>query len=1488
MTTAHHALAPPDYDENKTTWREYKKEIDVWSSLTSLPKEKHGPALWMALKGKAKDAVKEMEIKDIKVDNGLEVMIEKLDALFKTDENQAAYLAYRDFENLLRPPEMSFQEFVIKFEASNGEIKRYQMVLPDGVLAYRFLHSANLKDEEIKLCRATISSFTYDEMKRKVLSLYGDKVQASSEGLHIKKEEVFYNQQSNRPQNRWNDQHRPAYDSRGGGEQYRTPYDSRGGNDQHRSAYDSDLSKSYDKSNRNWNRGGGGNRRGGSDQTRRGGRDHFAIQKKRNPNGANGKPKQCGICSSTYHFARDCPESQEESASNSNNIGFVQQEESAPTNLDEVITLFQDTVDNNDSLKWFLGETIGCAVVDSGCSKTVAGSKWVQCFLESLDSDDLSKIHTKASNEVFKFGKGESIRSKGKIIIPVQFGTRKATIESDIVEADVPLLLSKEALKKAETVLDFNNDTALMFGEKQTLIATESGHYAIPLSITQERDAEEEQITLIVSASEKVDNDDLIVPYKLAAKLHRQFCHCSANKLIKLIKDSKRWPEDETSDIIREVRNITDSCNICKQYKKSPPTPIVCISLSSYFNEAVAMDLFEIQGKNVLHLIDMFSRYSAACVRSSKKQDEIADGIMKVWISYFGKPIKFLADNGGEFANETYTDMCAAFGIEKLKTSAESPWSNGLAERHNGVLKVSTMKTMEETGCTVHTGVAWAVSAKNTLDNNFGYSSNMIVFGRNPGFPSVLSDNIAALTAENLSEIVEENMKTMHAARKAFIEAESSEKIKRALSHNIRTSCEENYGNGEKVFFKRDDSRRWYGPATVIGQDGKQVMVKNGGQVIRVHKARLNRVGEELLLDQSHENNATGIDTNSNQINDENHNQHTEELIHCEIIEAENANKEDKEQQNNIDQISDNSEDQNPNQNNETNEINATKQIENPKQSNKLVHPKVKTHILYKVGNDENWMRGFVYSRAGKINGKYESHFNIQNDDNKIIPYDFNNVQWEPVPSEVLITTRDNDAIMTAKHKEIENWKKNDVFEEVPFDNQNTITTRWVITTKEKDSIMITKARLVARGFEDQGTDKGKVDSPTCSKESLALILSILSMKKWQCQAIDIKTAFLQGKRLDRDVYLKPPKEFQSQGIVWKLKKAVYGLNEASRAWYDRVKTEFEKLGLTKSKFDEALFYKKSCEKLIGSIAIHVDDFIYGGNQQFMEIITKIKNIFEVGTESASPMKFIGMNIEQNDDQTTSIHQKDYIRDLKFEQTKLPGDKYRNLTAEEQRVFRGIVGQLNWIASRTDPTIAYDVCILSTKLQQATVIDYQYAVKVVKKAMEGKTLHYSPLKSPSYLLAYSDASYANLPDGGSQGGYIVFLADKTGQLSPITWASRKLRRVCRSTITAETMATLDTIDVCAWLSSMFREVLDVEVLKTVVRTDNKSAYDAINSTTAVEEKRLRVDIAAIRECVGNNEVEVQWVSKENQLADVLTKQGADSTKLLKVLSQKHL
>ena len=95
------------------------------------------------------------------------------------------------------------------------------------------------------------------------------------------------------------------------------------------------------------------------------------------------------------------------------------------------------------------------------------------------------------------------------------------------------------------------------------------------------------------------------------------------------------------------------------------------------------------QGTWILHLIDLFSRYSTASVRRSEKQSAMIDAVLKTWISYFGRPKRFLADNGGELLNEEYKGMCEMFDIEEAKTAAESPWSNRVCECQNAVLKES-------------------------------------------------------------------------------------------------------------------------------------------------------------------------------------------------------------------------------------------------------------------------------------------------------------------------------------------------------------------------------------------------------------------------------------------------------------------------------------------------------------------------------------------------------------------------------------------------------------------------------------------------------------------------------------------------------------------------------------------------------------------------------------------------------------------------------
>ena len=196
-----------------------------------------------------------------------------------------------------------------------------------------------------------------------------------------------------------------------------------------------------------------------------------------------------------------------------------------------------------------------------------------------------------------------------------------------------------------------------------------------------------------------------------------------------MIKASDLGEHEREKEVIESVITVSKHCLACQRFKKTPPVPVVSLPISTTFNEAVSMDLIVVkQGKYILHLIDMFTRYSAACVRNSKRQEVIVDAIMKVWISYFGQPGKFLADNGGEFSNQEYKDMCEAYGIEMMKTGAESPWSNGLCERHNGALKESVLKTVEDSKCSMETATAWEVSAKNSLMGHNGYSPNTLVF----------------------------------------------------------------------------------------------------------------------------------------------------------------------------------------------------------------------------------------------------------------------------------------------------------------------------------------------------------------------------------------------------------------------------------------------------------------------------------------------------------------------------------------------------------------------------------------------------------------------------------------------------------------------------------------------------------------------------------------------------------------------------------------
>ena len=115
-----------------------------------------------------------------------------------------------------------------------------------------------------------------------------------------------------------------------------------------------------------------------------------------------------------------------------------------------------------------MAEAAKLAVVDTACTKTVGGLHWFNSYVDSLDEERRKKVEIIESNISFKFGDGRQVKSQKRARIPVQIGYKSCLIEMEIVKENIPLLLSKSSLKKAETVLDMKIDQAVMFEKRLT------------------------------------------------------------------------------------------------------------------------------------------------------------------------------------------------------------------------------------------------------------------------------------------------------------------------------------------------------------------------------------------------------------------------------------------------------------------------------------------------------------------------------------------------------------------------------------------------------------------------------------------------------------------------------------------------------------------------------------------------------------------------------------------------------------------------------------------------------------------------------------------------------------------------------------------------------------------------------------------------------------------------------------------------------------
>lgn len=104
------------------------------------------------------------------------------------------------------------------------------------------------------------------------------------------------------------------------------------------------------------------------------------------------------------------------------------------------------------------------------------------------------------------------------------------------------------------------------------------------------------------------------------------------------------------------------------------------------------------------------------------------------------------------------------------------------------------------------------------------------------------------------------------------------------------------------------------------------------------------------------------------------------------------------------------------------------------------------------------------------------------------------------------------------------------------------------------------------------------------------------------------------------------------------------------------------------------------------------------------------------------------------------------------------------------------------------------------------------------------------------MVTFTEASFANLSDGGTQGGHLIVLMGENGQFSPISWQSKRIKRIVRSRLAGETLAMSEGIDNAIFLSTLFSELYagsTAHPVSIICVTDNFSLVDALKSTKFV-------------------------------------------------------
>lgn len=448
---------------------------------------------------------------------------------------------------------------------------------------------------------------------------------------------------------------------------------------------------------------------------------------------------------------------------------------------------------------------------------------------------------------------------------------------------------------------------------------------------------------------------------------------------------------------------------------------------------------------------------------------------------------------------------------------------------------------------------------------------------------------------------------------------------------------------------------------------------------------------------------------------------------------------------------------------------------------------------------------------------------------------------------------------------------------------KKAVKCKWVFKKKMglEGQLLRYKVRLVAKGYtQEYGIDYNETYSPVVRYSTIRTLLALAVHLDMCVDHMDVKTAFLNGE-LQETVYMEQPEGYKIKGKenhVFKLNKAIYGLKQASKAWYYKIDNVLTELQFKKSLCEPCVYIKSDVAGNLIILALYVDDILLFSKDTSSKKLLKeeLMRIFEM-KDLGRATHILGMRLRQ-DHSKFVLDQKSYIQKV-LEQFKMTDCKPVSTPLENgmklgkgdqtelDSKYRSLIGCIMYIAVCTRPDIAHAASLLS-QFNNCHSDTHWKAAKRVLRYLKG-TIDYSIVyeKSRLSVTGYVDADWAsNQLDRRSYTGYVFKIGN-----SAVSWESRKQRTVALSSTEAEYMALCEGAKEAKFIRSFFYECLG-KLISVTLFNDNQSAQKICNSQiNHSRSKHIDIRHHYVRQIVKDKIVELEYLPTEHMPADVLTK-----------------